>query len=383
MEILDGKLFILGVAYLSDLSVANMKSFESALYKYFYPEEKIKYEKRVVIEKINKFIEDKKTLRPVGQEEAAIICLSRDLEKIRKNIEKLPFETPEENIERIMNASLKYVEEEVGLDLKMDYFIVNKFPLPFDDKPFSIMVFDKADEQKYGIKEGIYFRKQFLMPYRSALGALHELIHIIIAASEPSKLARGLEDGICDFLGPLYLGSKIIDLDMCVNYLKNRRFTFDTSLISNRYLKNLQQAALLYLLFGFEGLWFLVKKGRGFVEMIEKLLISGEIEEVQRCISWKEKEGQDIKLRRFAYSVLTFENILAVTPLAVLIAENIQEGDSFEKIIKNLTLNEEEARKALSELTSANTYLMIAKDDIITSDKSKVYLEVGALRWKI
>ena len=77
------------------------------------------------------------------------------------------------------------------------------------------------------------------------------------------------------------------------------------------------------------------------------------------------------------------ENTLVVTPLALLIAENIQEGDSIEKVVVNLRLREEEARKALNELTNTNTYLIIVRDGKLTCDKTKVYIEANILRWNI
>lgn len=372
----------MGIASITDISAASLKSFEVALSRYFFTEE-IDFNKKAIVERIDEFIDATNKINEIGKREAEMICLAKDLSKVRANILKLPFENNIQNLERFINKSLKIVKEETGIDLEVKYFIVNDFPPPFERKPFSIMVFDSADQKKYDIEPGIYFREDAVLPYRSAMGALHEIIHLIISLKEPSRLARGLEDGICDYLGPLYIGSKIIDTELCLNYIKNRRLSSRVSKISLRYQKNLQQASVLYLLGGFNSLWFLAKNGRKMIENVEKYLLKGEIEILQNILPKRDKTLADSKIDKFSYTTLVFENTLSVSPLALLIAERLEEKDKLNHFKESLKFDKTDFENAILELTNADTYLMIRKGDEITCNKAKIYIEANMLRWDV
>lgn len=373
--ILDGRSVIVGAAYVTDVAAGDMKIFE----KVYDILPSIPYDKNDVINAIEGFI-DKSKYNKIGQREAFVICLSRELKKVKANIDSFSFiETPEENVRHVLDSAFDALQNEIPLGKELlNYYLVERYPPPFEDKDFAIMVFDKADKVKYGINGGIYFKRQKLLPFRSALGALHELVHLAISIPIPSKLARGLEDGICDLLGSVYLGSSILPLPMCLSYLQNRRFTARPSLIAMRYLKNLQQASLFYLKHGFRGLLYVAKKGRNFIEQIEKACLLGEYDKLPTDIETGEWEKP---VTKFAYKVLLFEHTLAVSPLAFLIAEYLEEGIDFRDLIRDLNLKEDEALKALNELTNSETYIVIAKDGKITCDKSKIYIKTGALRW--
>jgi len=376
---INESLLVSSTAYICNTNFSNVIEFSDFINKTFTTSEVDLYE---ILNHLDAKIEELSTSdNKIGQKEALGILLARELEKIKKVLEqKLVFDDIEDEIR---NCVERYCELLNKIDLSIEdihLHFVDKFPEPFSNLKFNVMNFDDADSQKYGIKKGIYFRKDKIAPFRSSLIAAHEIMHQLISKRDPHILARGLEDGICDFMGTLYLGSgsNVFSFNECENFLRTIRLGDWTLPSWVRYRINLRQACLLYLQYGFDGIKELIKNGRRQIAEVEEKYLKG----ANSMISLP-KGNWDTKFTEFAIRFINFDTTLVVSPLARYIAEKIEEGDAISNIIKEYNLCQKDAEKAFEELRSTNVFLIIIKNGVITSDKTKPYIISNVMRYRV
>ena len=92
--------------------------------------------------------------------------------------------------------------------------IVDSMPEPYDARNSAALVVDSYDEDEYGIPQGIYLRRSNLRPYYSDFLYLHELVHVYLGSLDPKRVAHGLEEGLADYLGAIWLAGSILGLGL-------------------------------------------------------------------------------------------------------------------------------------------------------------------------
>ena len=142
-----------------------------------------------------------------------------ELEKMIQYGEKIDvsFITKYEDINFLCKL-LKKIEEAAKLfwehDLKISYYFVDRFPEPFNNRNWKAMSISKEQSLTYSLNEGIYFKKNEIIPYLFEIIACHEINHqflsIIDRSNSDSFCASLFEEGICDFFSYYILASNNI-----------------------------------------------------------------------------------------------------------------------------------------------------------------------------
>jgi len=373
---INGKSAISGAAFISDGRFGNIQNFKDYVTNEF---DVIDFEKNAIISEIDKRIYDLIDINgEIGQEAARNILIAEDFKKIKNIISSKDLVNPLKDITDSINYYIHKIHD-IGIDLQdVDIFIVQEFPHPFENVIGTAVNFDKADKIKYNIDEGIYFQENRILPFATSILAAHEIIHKIASINAPYILARGLEEGLCDYLGTLFLCGEKIGVPLCLNYILNLRFGFSPTRFSERYRTSLQQAAVFYIYFGFEGLFELAREGRIKIEDSEKHLLNGDIDNIKI-----DKKGNWIKeITDFSIRILNFENTLVVSPLALLIAQKIHLGDNINEFFRENNINRKEGQSAIKELQDMY-FVLISDGEKITSDRSKLYLDTNVMRYSL
>lgn len=85
----------------------------------------------------------------------------------------------------------------------LPFFTVNALPSPFDNRPWKAMCVDHHLGASSGVAEGIYFKREFLVPGMLEIMIAHEIMHHFISSCSSHKgqaYTSLFEEGICDFL---------------------------------------------------------------------------------------------------------------------------------------------------------------------------------------
>jgi len=279
-----------------------------------------------------------------------------------------------------------------ALGLSSDYFefkIVDEFPGAYAGKPFWAMNFDATNLEQEGISIGTQLKREHLLPLYSESLLAHELIHACFGHVAGRKLARGLEEGIADLLGHLYISSRLIGRNASQALIVNSRLWDPQQGVWRNYSEALRQAAVLHQRLGLSGLVALVREcqmhGRNRLEPVEERLLSaGRVDGMRdprthaRLPDWatSEEEHANDFMNRF----IAFPQSLVVSPLALHMAESIEIGLDFTAMIERDKLAPGAATAALKDLTDT-CYLVVAEGGRITYDETKVYIRVGCLRY--
>lgn len=170
---------------------------------------------------------------------------------------------------------------ELGLVLPASakLFIVDNYPEPFARMTGAAMVPDRTDCSRYGIDPGIYFRREKLSPLPSAITLFHELTHLVVSQNDDSLLARGLEEGIAEFLAFNVLAPERLNPQAVQSLFISKRLRFSGHAQRLRlYMDYFRQANWLYSTYGMSGLLELVRSGRRAIKKAEIALSNGKID---------------------------------------------------------------------------------------------------------
>ena len=331
---------------------------------------------------ISTFQKEACTATKITQDIAAKILIARDLEKAKILLNNYQFDDLDNALRKHYLIFLDHIN---SLRIKLDYTsfnIVDNFPKPYDTLDFSAMSFDVGDNKAYGLPIGIFLKRDKLAPFVSSGTIAHELVHQIFGRYYYNYLARGLEDGICDFVSYFILLPRVFEYRICENIIFNRRLSVDRAQVFNIYRDNLAQAFVIYKNYGLEGLFNLLrmtkKVGREIIKRVERDCL------IQGCdqLPYLSKGNWDGKISRSADFFLCFPRRLVVTPLARYIAEKIKLGDIVDKVLGAENIDEEEGKEALQELID-KVYLVFIYDNKIVCDETKVFVESNTLRYSL
>lgn len=365
-----------GVIYHVQCEFGDIHSFTSLIGPFFKERE---FKQGQVLTKVNELTNNLKNIgdKKIGQEEALSLLISNELEKIGYALENTKIKDPLNSIYSVYNVYQKKLQR-LGIDLELvKLYVVDKFPKPFDRKEWAAFNADKADEEKYGVPHGIYFKKNSVIPYYTFHLLSHELTHVAIGLKNPYLLANGLEEGICDVVGILYLNIGILDKKICKNLIINHRFKYGDEWIDQIYLDTFRQGIYIYQHFGLKGMAELIKEGREKIKQVEKYCLKGEFEKINLSKGeWIEELTNVIDY----FSV--YPTGLLVSPLAKYIAEKIEKEEKIEDIIKRLNLKKDEGKKAIEELQNRLSIILLDNQKVAYSS-IPVLRETYTLRYSI
>ena len=149
--------------------------------------------------------------------------------------------------------------DDLGFEFpRPDIEIVKQFPEPYHKMDWVALVSDEVDLENYGIKPAIYLLESELSPYYTELTLAHELVHVAINNANGHSHGiylhgRGLEEGIAEIIGTLYIGEKLYSPEIARNVFIHSRLSNRLSQANTLYLDYTRLAFLFYRRFGLRG----------------------------------------------------------------------------------------------------------------------------------
>ena len=365
-----------GAIYHTQCEFGDIYSFISVIEPFFEGGE---FKQEEVLARVNELINSLRNIgnKKIGQRKALSLLVLNDLEKVKNVLENTEIEDPLKNIYSVYDMYQKKLSE-LGIDLELaKLYVVDKFPKPFDRKEWVAFNADKADEELYGVPHGIYIRNNGVIPYYIFHLLPHELIHVAIGLKNPYLLASGLEEGICDIVGVLYLNMGVLNKEIYKNFIINHRFKYGDEWIDQRYLDTFRQGIYIYKHFGLKGMVELIKGGREKIKQVEKHCLKGEFKKINLSKGeWVEELTEIIDY----FSV--YPTGLLVSPLAKYIAERIEKGEKIKNIIRKLNLKQDEGEKAIKELQDRLSIILLDNEKIAYSN-IPIFQRTHTLRYSI
>jgi hypothetical protein len=237
---------------------------------------------------------------------------------------------------------------EIDIELEPpELFFVDDYPNPFKGRPAFSMTIDEADSVAFGCAPGIYFLTRSLRPIYSRFLLLQELGHVLISKDRSHLLAGGLEHGLCDIFGSFYLSSKIFGLEFSVNMFVMNRYFMSTDDHFHRHLDHSRRASILLRIFGWSGVFELVKRGRRAVREAEEALWGGYLERVNLTRgTWATQEEQ----KYIDLCMNTFSNHFNCSPIAKLVSKYAFQGETVRELTHQTKLSIRAVLRGLDEL---------------------------------
>lgn len=360
----------------TECSFGDYLNFADRFIKNFEP---LPYSKKSVLKQINALIKQyKRVAGVINNEKAEKILLAKDLEKVCHTLQNVRIPRPEQDLKKSY-VKLKELCKKQGLTNKFPKcFIVDSFPRPYHKMNWICAFFEKDEEDDH-IIPGIYLRKDRIMyAYSITKNLCHEIIHIIINqyTKKDNTIARGLEDGICDFYGSVYLFGLLHGFEKAriINYYSKFCYHVKADLV-DYYRESLCLACLLYKHIGLTGMKELIKKGRNQIREAEKLCLQGKYDKIK-----VKRGGWNKELDKIADYYLSIQHSFCVSPIAYYIIALIKPKMKIKDLIKNNNLDKKSTMKVLKELQN-KFFLITVNKGKICYDTTKNYLEVGAMRY--
>jgi hypothetical protein len=365
--------------YFNRCSFSRLADFRSAVGHYF---ENLAFERETVEREIDELLEQFSNVDTIGQTEATMLLVAREMKAIKDRLSNVPIERP---VERLQHDFAKLTEQLAHLGLgeeEVRLFIVDNFPRPFERMPWDAGFFEETERVSFGIEPGVYVKRSSILPFYSTYRVAHEMLHVVmgrLGANVKTGLARGLEEGLCDLVGSIFLGSEIFGWEICRNLVIYDRVGFwpDRQFLE-LYHETLRQALMIYKEYGLDGAVEIFRRGRVFCKDIERRVLTGDLDLNIASGRWSREVNEIANL------VLSMPRSLVVSPLAWYMSEFLKPGMSITELLKDHNLKDEEARKALRELQERVFLIVVGWDrDTVQYDDTKLYLDTKTLRYEI
>jgi len=232
--------------------------------------------------------------------------------------------------------------------------VIDNFPPPYDTSPVSALTIGPNADTI--LKGGLYFLRNDVRPYYSSFLLLHELVHYAVADRD-RNIARGLEEGIAEVVGSLYLAYKYMGTSVARRiFTYNRLFEADHTLW-DLYLDYTRQAASLYLLTGLNGVANVLQGGRGQIKAVEKAYSLGTLPSSPLIPEW------DSELTKLVHSlVLGYVPHMVVSPMAKYLSRFVRANLSVRNIIRSAGVEEHLGERALVELAESARVIALSPD---------------------
>jgi hypothetical protein len=317
----------------------------------------------------------------VTESSARSHLIAEDLDRVRRGLDASDLEILEDLAQHPLRDFDAYVSILRRLGANFDpprLYLVDELPTPFNQFQWAAFCPDIEDEKRYGIPRGIYFRRTAIRPYSTQALLAHEMIHCIPGGKDTNLLAMGLEEGIADLLGSLYLTSRRYDNRMARNLYIYSRHAQPISKVWKLYLEHARQAAILYKRFGLTGIISLLNEGRRTIHEVETRLRIGHFSNITLPSgNW------DPALDELVDEVLlAYPSSYVVSPLAYYLLRFLQEGLTLSDICSQANVPFAVGKEILEQL-SANTTLFLIDNGRIGYSNVGWYLEPDSDRFPI
>lgn len=296
------------------------------------------------------------------EEKAFIHVLVEDLDKILLQDSNLCIDNIDElSLKDTMGKYIKLLEELNIYASPPKFYVVDKFPAPFDNNDWSAFCPDAEDEKNYGIPKGIYFLRKHIRPYYSEILLAHEMIHSLCGENNPELFAMGLEEGVAELVGSLYLAGNVLGYNIVSNNFFYTRFNRKANLLWTLYLDHTRQAYSLYKKFGIEILVDLINKGRNEIHEIERKLFSKK--EISYNFASKTFLEQEFDTM-LDYLLLEYTPNYVVTPLQLLLIREAKMGVLIDDICEKVHIPKEIIKNELKEIAFNTSLFMLNGSEI-------------------
>jgi hypothetical protein len=258
-------------------------------------------------------------------------------------------------------------------------FVVERLPDPYGSRGFAALTADAGDQAKHGIEPGVYFVKDRLRPYYSKYLLAHELIHVYLGMRSPELLARGLEEGIADFLGSFYLAPRLLGEDIASEIFVYNRLYYPPRQQWDMYLEATRQATYLYGQLGLKGLKELLGRGRRAIKETERDLLSPK----QRLPMESAGDWDDDVTAMSARLTMTAPRSLVGSPEAVFLFPLAEAGLSVREVATRAGLPMDVVSAGLKELEERLGVLVLRADGMVVSSSDARFFGPTYLRSEI
>ncbi len=313
------------------------------------------------------------------QHAALEFLIARDLDKALMRIDDVPDEgTALRQLNETQIATRDFFSE-LGLKFSdIDFFVVGQFPEPYAKMDWVAFAPDKSDQENFKITPGVYLLESELTPYYSCLTLAHELVHAVVGTANPYLLGRGLEEGLADLLGALFIGSRLFSPLIARNIFVHTRLGTHSPQSNRLYLDYTRQAYLVYRSFGFKGIAELVRQGRAVIKGVEEHLLEGKIREITLPVGGWEEELTGL----LDEVLLGFVPNLVVSPLAAYVATFALPNTTISEIAQKSKVASETVKEVLQEVQDRIFGLLLDHDKIVFSDLSMI-TKTNSLRYEV
>lgn len=285
MSYFNGKTYFLGAIYHMRGNFSHLPRFLGKVARHFSA---LPYERTPVLEKVQQLRQEYAHVRgPITQEDALKLMISRDLGVIERILsdDKMAVDIDlRQDIEPVLlRCRDRAVDMLQSMGVEIDppeIIFVDELPVPYNQRGYSAFTADKSDAEKYNMRSGIYFPKKCLRPFYSEFLLLHELIHVILGKMDPYLLARGLEEGLAELIGAMYLSSRILGDALTINLFIYNRLSSDYQRFWELYLDATRQATLLHQRFGLQSMFTLLNRGRSGLKQVEDYCLQMEFAKI-------------------------------------------------------------------------------------------------------
>ena len=249
--------------------------------------------------------------------------------------------------------------------------IVDSLPSPYDRNGASAVSIDLADHMAYGIDPGVYMLRKAIRPFYSQALYLHELIHTILGEQDPDRVAHGLEEGLADLIGAIWLAGQILGPQLTYNIFVLNRLSSHYTPFWEHYLDTARRLCLLYVYGGQERLLSLLRSGRAGLYAGEAHLPLELGSDIQAPIA----DDPNPRIIRLAIDLLiAYPRSFVVSPEAFLFASNARSGLATREISAASGLSADEGEQAASELRNTLGALFMRKDNIVVLEGNAAHI---------
>ena len=321
---------------------------------------------------------------PLDQEKAAARLHSEDLGRIKTTLrrERDLLEMSEDRLRVMFNQARSAFDRE-GVDPgDAQLVICDEFPAPYQDMDFWAMSFDASDHEQFGIDVGVAVKRKYFMPLYSPFLVAHELVHASIGKVKTPLLARGLEDGLADIFGSLYVGSQLLDESLCKTTLLQSRVLYGDQQIWDTYADSLRLALDLLRTEGWEGFRGVLQRasteGRQVIKDAERRVLANSIP----ASRVEESTAGPPIVTEFGSSFLRFPRSLVVSPLALVLARELKIDCRVSEICATHSIDPKAGELAANELQQ-RVFLALIDDGVVVADETKMFVALGGLRYEV
>lgn len=261
-----------------------------------------------------------------------------------------------------------------------EVFVVDSFPPPYENRQFAVLAIDTGDQDAYGIHPGLYFHNRALRPFYSEYLMFHEIIHVILGNKNPELLAHGLEEGLAELVGTVYLSRELLGAEMTKNIFIYNRLNGDYNPLWEQYLDYTRAAGALCRRYGMDGILRIIEAGRGMIKEVERCIFSERWDDIQLPLG--ELQGPESDMLDLL--LLTYPRATIASPLAYYISRYANAGFSVREVAAAARVSVQDCLVALNELAEDFSLLALRADNsVILWSDCELYSQVHAIRYHL